>query len=75
MGKLSRIKTCGSKPTRLSSCWRSWALTAHRLAAWRVKVVRWMRPGPGTVAPVAAEVVVQALVGVDAEELADAFDG
>ena len=31
--------------------------------------------GREPVAPVAAEVLVQALIGVDAEELPDAFDG
>jgi hypothetical protein len=44
IGKLSRLETCGSKLTGPSSCWQRWALTAHRLAACRTKVVRWMRP-------------------------------
>src|SRR5829696_4251178 len=44
-------RALGSKPTRPSTCWRSWALTAHRFAAWRVKVVRWTRPRAGNQSP------------------------
>jgi hypothetical protein len=47
----------------------------HGFAAWRTKVVRCTLQGREPVAPVAAEVLVQAFVGVDAEELPDTFDG
>jgi hypothetical protein len=65
----------GSKLTWVNSCWRSWALTAQRFAAWRAKGAVDTAQGGEPVAVVPAEVVVQALVGVDAQELPDAFDG
>jgi hypothetical protein len=66
----------GSKLTWASSCWRSWALTAHRFAAWRVKVVRWTRERAGNQSRQwRRKCSYRPLVGVDAEELADALDG
>src|SRR5215213_4424354 len=40
-----------AKPTWPRSCWRSWALTAHRFAAWRTKVVRYTRLRVGNQSP------------------------
>jgi len=66
----------GSKLIWPRSCWRSWALTAHRLAACRVKVVRCTRPRAGNQSPQQRrKYSYRPLSVVDAPELADALDG
>jgi hypothetical protein len=65
--------TSGSKCIWPSRCFQSFSFAAHRLAAWRVKVVRCgplresREPPSGVVAP---EVFVKALVCVYPQELA-----
>ena len=63
----------GSRRVAAARCRQSASLTAHRLAAWRRNVVRAvdLPQAREQVAEVAPEVGVQALVGVEAEELAD----
>jgi hypothetical protein len=65
----------GSKPNLAEQLLAELGLDRPQVGRWRTKGGAWIRPGRGTSRGSAAEVLVQALVGVDTEELPDAFDG